>query len=196
MQDIRRQVGVLLPLLEDLHPAFVEEPVRPDQPEALARVVASTSIPIAVGERIYVRKGFLPVLQAGVTIVQPDLSHAGGITECLRIAALADDFDASVAPHCPLGPVALAACLQLDFAIPNFLVQEQGLGLHLGQAQDLDLLHDPAVLTPQGGHFQRPLGAGLGICVDEDAVRRRVAAGPLDPGSPTWSLDDGGYAEW
>lgn len=186
----------LLPMLEDLHPVFVEEPVRPEQLSALGRIVASTSIPIAMGERMYSRFDFAVALDSGVSIVQPDLSHAGGITECFRIAAQAELYDAAVAPHCPLGPVALAACLQIDFAVPNFYVQEQGMGLHYGGAEDLDLLHNPEVLIPSNGSIARLTGPGLGVEVDEDAVRSRATSGPLTPGSPIWSHEDGSFAEW
>lgn len=186
----------LLPMLEDLHLAFVEEPVRPELVSALRRVVASTAIPIAVGERMYARSEFAAALEAGVSIVQPDLSHAGGITECFRIAAMAEPYDAAIAPHCPLGPVALASCLQIDFAVSNFYVQEQGLGLHWGGHEDLDLLYNPQVLHPRDGHIDRLVAPGLGVEVDEDAVRARVTDGPLTPGSPVWSHSDNSFAEW
>ena len=87
-------------------------------------------VPIATGERLYSRWEFLPVLDAGVAVAQPDLSHAGGISEVRRIAALAETYGATLAPHCPLGPIALAASLQVAFATPNFLIQEQSLGIH------------------------------------------------------------------
>ena len=121
----------LMPRLEEFHPLFVEEPVLPEHgPARLAGLVASTVVPIATGERLYSRWDVGPALEAGVAVIQPDLAHAGGISEVRRIAALAETFDVAVAPHCPLGPLALAACLQVDLAIPNFLIQEQSLGIH------------------------------------------------------------------
>jgi galactonate dehydratase len=186
----------LMPELAALGVCFIEEPVPPEQAHALARVVAAAPVPVAVGERLYSRHDVLPALEAGVSIIQPDLSHAGGITECLRIAALAESFGAVLAPHCPLGPVALAACLQLDVAISNFYVQEQGLNLHLGEGLDLDLLHDPSVLRADGGFLDRPMGPGLGIEVDEDRVRARACVATDDVDTATWSLADGGFAEW
>ena len=109
----------ILPELAPLRPLFVEEPVLPEHGHVLPALVASTPVPVAAGERIFSRAGFLPVLQAGVAVVQPDLSHAGGITEVVRIASLADTFGAHLAPHCPLGPIALAASLQVGFATPE-----------------------------------------------------------------------------
>src|SRR5690606_38444498 len=115
----------LLPLLEPLTPLFVEEPVVPELTSRLGSLTASTVVPIATGERLYSRWDFAPALEAGVAVIQPDLSHAGGISEVRRIAALAEVYDALLAPHCPLGPIALAACLQVGFATPNLLIQEQ-----------------------------------------------------------------------
>ena len=112
-----------------VRPLFIEEPVLPGAPEALREIARHTSAPIACGERLYTRWGFKDVLASGVVdIIQPDLSHAGGILECRKIAAMAEAFDVAVAPHCPLGPIALAASLQLDACTPNALIQEQSLG--------------------------------------------------------------------
>ena len=124
-------------------PFFVEEPVLPENSHLLGDFVRSTTTPVATGERLYSRQEFLPVLQAGIAVAQPDLSHAGGITEVRRIAALAEIYDVQLAPHCPLGPIALAACLQVGFATPNFLIQEQSIGIHYNQgAEVLDYLVD------------------------------------------------------
>ena len=87
------------------------------------------------------------MLQAGIAVAQPDLSHAGGITEVRKIAALAEMYDVQLAPHCPLGPLALAACLQVGFATPNFLIQEQSIGIHYNQgAEVLDYVVDQTPL--------------------------------------------------
>ncbi|WP_279580559.1 galactonate dehydratase [Fodinicola feengrottensis] len=111
----------LLPLLAPLGIAFVEEPLRPEHSDQLGSLVNCSPVPLAVGERLYSRTDFRRVLEAGVAIVQPDLSHAGGITECFRIATQAETYDAQIAPHSPIGPVALAACLQLAFARTELL---------------------------------------------------------------------------
>jgi len=186
----------VLPLLEPLHPLFVEEPVTPELTGQLARVVDATSIPIATGERLYNRWDFKPALDAGIAVAQPDPSHAGGISELRRIAALAETYGAVLAPHCPLGPIALAAALQVGFATPNLLIQEQSLGIHYNVGNDLlDYLLDPAVFAYHDGYVDRPAAPGLGISVDAAAVEAAAAAGHRWR-SPTWRRDDGSLAEW
>ncbi|MGH3657605.1 MAG: enolase C-terminal domain-like protein, partial [Micromonosporaceae bacterium] len=153
-------------------------------------------VPIATGERRYSRAEFLPVLQAGVTVVQPDLSHAGGISEVRRIAALAETYGALLAPHCPLGPITLAASLQVSLATPNFLIQEQSIGIHYHRGTELlDYLVDPEPLRIVDGHIRRPEGPGLGITIDEEAVRRADRTGHTWR-NPVWRHPDGSFAEW
>ncbi len=178
-------------------PAFLEEPVRPEHQGHLGRLVASTSIPIATGERLFTRHEFRPVLETGIAIAQPDPAHAGGITEVSRIAALASTYDVQLAPHCPLGPVALAACLQLDLALPDFYAQEHVIDLTGPDSPDLRILRDPSVLLPVDGHIPRLTGPGLGIDIDDDAVRAadRGDIGVLR-GNPQWTYPDGSFAEW
>lgn len=184
----------LLPQLEPFHLLFVEEPVLPEYLDQLPRLVGP--IPLATGERLYHRAEFLPVLQAGISVAQPDLSHAGGISEVRRIAALAEIFDAGLAPHCPLGPIALAACLQVDFAAPNALIQEQSLGIQYNVGSDLlDYLLDRSVFEFRDGYVERPTGPGLGIEIDEAAVRAAAERGHSWR-SPTWRHEDGSFAEW
>ncbi|TDE53990.1 galactonate dehydratase [Nonomuraea mesophila] len=186
----------VLPLLEPYLPFFVEEPVVPELTAELAAVTSATSIPIAAGERLYSRWEFRPALEAGIAVAQPDVSHAGGISETRRIAALAEVYGAAVAPHCPLGPIALAASLQTGFATPNLLIQEQSLGLHYNQPADLlDYLVDPSVFRYADGHVPLPTGPGLGIEIDTAAVERAAETGHRWR-SPIWRRDDGGLAEW
>jgi galactonate dehydratase len=195
---VHRAMAVrLAQALEPASPLFIEEPVLAEHSEALAAVAAHTTIPIATGERMFTRWGFKRLLQDGhVAIVQPDLSHAGGISECRKIAAMAEAYDVAVAPHCPLGPIALAASLQVDACTPNFLIQEQSLGLHYhGGADLLSYLADPAVFAYRDGHVPVPAGPGLGITVDEAAVRRAAAVGHRWR-NPVWRLGDGSIAEW
>lgn len=185
-----------LPLLEPLLPLFVEEPVLPEFSRDLARVAAATSVPIAVGERLYSRWDFRDVLPTGIAIAQPDLSHAGGISEVRRIAAMAEAYDVALAPHCPLGPIAFAASLQIDFATLNFLIQEQSLDIHAPEGNGLlGTLVDPAAFRFAGGHVERPLGPGLGIEIDEKAVRRPAAEGHRWR-NQAWRHADGSFAEW
>ncbi len=186
----------LLDAFEELHPLFVEEPLLPELGHLLPRLVAATSVPIATVERLFSRTDFLDPLQAGIAVAQPDVSHAGGISEVRRIATLAEAFDVGLAPHCPLGPIALAASLQVDFAMPNFLIQEQSLGIHYNTTSDLlDYLVDPVVFRFVEGSIARLPAPGLGIEVDEGAVRRADQAGH-DWHSPIWRHGDGSFAEW
>ncbi|PZF81357.1 galactonate dehydratase [Jiangella anatolica] len=186
----------LLPLMAPLHPLFVEEPVVPELGAQLASIVAASSVPIATGERLFGRRDFVEPLAAGVAVVQPDLSHAGGISEVRRIAAQAEVAGASLAPHCPLGPIALAASLQVGFATPNFLIQEQSLGIHYNVGNDLlDYLVDPAVFRFDDGWVHRSTAPGLGIEVDEDAVRRADEIGHRWRAT-IWRHADGSLAEW
>ncbi|WP_416903162.1 galactonate dehydratase [Micromonospora echinospora] len=184
------------PLLEPYRPFFLEEPVVPENSHLIGEFVRSTTTPVSTGERLYNRQEFLPVLQAGIAVAQPDLSHAGGITEVRKIAALAEVYDVQLAPHCPLGPIALAACLQVGFATPNYLIQEQSIGIHynLG-AEVLDYCLDKAPLTFVDGYVERLTGPGLGIEIDEHAVRTADKRGHAWR-SPTWRHLDGSYAEW
>ncbi|WP_300265649.1 galactonate dehydratase [Microbacterium sp.] len=186
----------LAPLLEPLHPLFIEEPVVPENSHVIGRMVEATTAPIATGERLYSRQEFLPVLQAGIAIAQPDLSHAGGISEVRRIAALAETFDAVIAPHCPLGPLALASCLQVAFATPNYLIQEQSIGIHYNQgAEVLDYVLDTQPLKFVAGNFERLTGPGLGIEIDESAVRQAASRWTRWQ-NPIWRHADGSVAEW
>ncbi|MFF2811683.1 galactonate dehydratase [Streptomyces sp. NPDC058000] len=187
----------LLPLLAEHAPMFVEEPVLPDHPQALPGLVDASGIPLALGERLYTRREFLAPLQAGIAVVQPDVSHAGGISELRRIAALAETYGAHLAPHCPLGPVALAASLQVAFTTPNFLIQEQSLGIHYHQdAELLDYVVDTAPFRFDRGALLRTDRPGLGVEVDEAAVRAADAAGGHTWRNPVWRYEDGAFAEW
>lgn len=186
--------GKLLPRLATYDLLFVEEPVLPEHLGHLSRLTGP--VPLATGERLFHRADFLPVLQAGLAVAQPDLSHAGGISEVRRIAALAEIFGAALAPHCPLGPIALAACLQVDFATPNAVIQEQSLDIHYNQGRDLlDYLLDTSVFAFRDGYLDRPTGPGLGIEIDENAVRAAAASGHHWH-SPVWRHPDGSLAEW
>lgn len=184
-------------ILEPLGLLFIEEPILSENPEALLQLANLVSIPIAVGERLYSRWDFKPFLASGaVDIIQPDLSHAGGLSECRRIAAMAESYDVAVAPHCPIGPLALASCLQLAACTPNLVIQEMSLGIHYNQGHDLfSFCTTPGILTPVDGNLPIPLGAGLGVDIDEAAVR---AADRERHGwrNPIWRHADGSFAEW
>lgn len=183
--------------LEPFHPMFIEEPVLPEHNEALREIAAHTTIPIATGERMYSRWDFKRLLHDGyVDIIQPDVSHAGGISELRKIATMAEAYDVAVAPHCPLGPIALAACLQIDAATPNVFIQEQSLGIHYNERSDLlDYLADPAVFHYENGFVAVPSGPGLGVSINEAVVREAAARGH-NWKNPVWRLSDGTVAEW
>ncbi len=176
---------------------FIEEPVLPQNNEALREIVRYTSTPIATGERMFSRWDFKNLLMDGyVDIIQPDLSHAGGISECKKIASMAEAFDVAVAPHCPLGPIALAACIQLDACTPNVFIQEQSLGIHYNESSDLlDYLKDPSVFKYSNGFVDIPKGPGLGIEIDEQKVLEAAKEGH-NWKNPVWRNEDGTVAEW
>jgi galactonate dehydratase len=172
--------------LEPFDPLFIEEPCLPENVDALVTIARSTSIPIATGERLFTRFGFREVLEKGAAaILQPDVSHAGGISEVRKIAAMAEPYYAAIAPHCPLGPIALAACLQVDACTPNFLCQEQ---VCLGEGY----LKNPFV--HEAGYIPVPTGPGLGIEVDEGAFADKLCDGGWE--NPRDWYEDGSLADW
>ncbi|MGV9318558.1 galactonate dehydratase [Streptomyces sp. NPDC003660] len=184
--------------LEPLRPMFIEEPLLPELTSQYRDFTASTSIPVATGERLYSRWDFDPVLRSGIALAQPDLSHAGGISEVRRIAAQAEVHGVGLAPHCPLGPIALAACLQVDFASPNAFIQETSLGIHYNVGSDLgDYLVDTSVFDfdTTDGHMARLTAPGLGIEIDEAAVAKAAENGHRWR-NPVWRHADGSFAEW
>jgi galactonate dehydratase len=183
--------------LEPLGLLFIEEPLLSENPEGLADIARLVSTPIALGERLYSRWDFKPFFESGfVDIIQPDLSHAGGLSECRRIAAMAECYDVAVAPHCPLGPLALGACLQLAGCTPNVAIQEISLGIHYNVGYDLlSFCLNKEVLSPTGGYLSIPEGPGLGVEIDEAAVREAHKSRHRWR-NPVWRLADGSFAEW
>ena len=118
--------------LAGMRPMFVEEPIPQENVDALKEVSDHVPFPIATGERLLSRWEFREIFEKqAVSYIQPDGSHAGGITELKKIANMAEVYYIHIMPHCAIGPVAFAACMQVDAVVPNFLVQEQvdeGLG--------------------------------------------------------------------
>ena len=188
---------VLAKELEPYRLMFIEEPVLSEHAEALKDIAAQTSTPIALGERLFSRWDFKKILADGLCdIVQPDPSHAGGITETRKIAAMAEAWDVALALHCPLGPIALAANLQLDAVCYNAFIQEQSLGIHYNQGNDLlDYVVDRSVFDYADGFVAIPDGPGLGIEVNEDYVKERASVGHRWR-NPVWRHADGSFAEW
>ncbi|EKN69059.1 mandelate racemase/muconate lactonizing protein [Neobacillus bataviensis LMG 21833] len=188
---------ILAKELEQFRPMFIEEPVLAENNEALREIAQHTSIPIATGERMFSRWDFKSVLANGyVDIIQPDVSHAGGITECKKIATMAEAYDVALAPHCPLGPIALAACLQVDATAHNAFIQEQSLGIHYNQGSDLlDYIVDKSVFEYKDGYVSIPQGPGLGIEINEEFVRKQAEVSH-NWKNPVWRHKDGSIAEW
>ncbi|ROR21057.1 galactonate dehydratase [Comamonas sp. BIGb0124] len=188
---------VLMRELRDFKLMFIEEPVLSEHLEAIPELAAIGAAPIALGERLYSRWDFKRVLATGgVDIIQPDPSHSGGITETCKIAAMAEAYDVAVALHCPLGPIALAANLQIDAVSYNAFIQEQSLGIHYNTSNDLlDYVVNPQAFAYRDGYVDMPGGPGLGIEVNEDYVRERAAEGHRWR-NPVWRHADGSVAEW
>ncbi|WP_181350681.1 galactonate dehydratase [Thalassobacillus sp. CUG 92003] len=188
---------VLAKELEPYRPMFLEEPVVAENNEALREIASHTHTPIATGERMFSRWDFKSLLSDGyVDVIQPDISHAGGITETKKIATMAEAYDVAIAPHCPLGPIALAACLHVDATSHNAFIQEQSLGIHYNKENDLlDYIKDRSVFDYENGHVKIPQGPGLGIEINEDYVRKRAEEGH-NWHNPVWRHDDASIAEW
>ncbi len=183
--------------LDEYHLMFIEEPVLSENYEALREISKFTSTPIALGERLFTRWDFKKIFEQGIAdILQPDLSHAGGILEVRKISAMAEAYDMAIAPHCPLGPIALAACLQLDACTPNAYIQEQSLGIHYNQGSDLmDYLTDRDAFHYENGVVPLLTGPGLGIEVNEELIKEKAAIGH-NWKNPVWRNADGTVAEW
>ncbi|MGH7201041.1 MAG: galactonate dehydratase, partial [Planctomycetaceae bacterium] len=177
---------VLIKAIEPYHPMFIEEPVNCQNVEAMAEIARGTHIPIATGERVFTKWGFREILEQGAaSILQPDLCHAGGITEVRLIAGMAEAYYAAIAPHNPLGPISLAAGIQLAASIPNFLCQEQ---VSLGEGY----LKEPFVV--KDGHIDLPKKPGLGIELDEDALQDKL--GHDWQNRQTYDAFDGSVTDW
>jgi galactonate dehydratase len=177
---------LLIKALEPFQPMFIEEPVNCQEPEVMADIARGTHLPIATGERIFTKWGFREILEKkAATILQPDLCHAGGITECRLIAGIAEAFYAAIAPHNPLGPISLAAGLQLAASIPNFLCQEQA---------SLGVGYIKKPFQVREGYIDVPTGPGLGIELDENALANKIDHDWRN--RETYDVDDGSVVDW
>ena len=177
---------LLIKGLEPYQPMFIEEPCQCQNVDVMAEIARGTHLPIATGERIFTKWGFREILEKhAATILQPDLCHAGGIHEVHIIAGMAEAYYAAIAPHNPLGPIALAACIQLDATIPNFVAQEHTT---LGEGY----LKNPFVC--KDGFVELPTGPGLGIELDEDALEDKIDHDWRNPQS--FHPDDNSVVDW
>lgn len=183
--------------LDLLKPMFIEEPVLSENFEAFSGLAQYTAAPIATGERLFSRWDFKRLFEQGaVDIIQPDVSHAGGITEVKKIAAMAEAYDVALAPHCPLGPVSFAAALHIDFSCINAIIQESSIGIHYNEGTDLlDYLLNPEVFDIKDGYISRPVLPGLGVEINEEKVREMAKTGHSWKNS-VWRNPDGSITEW
>ena len=188
---------VLLKELEPLRPIFVEDAVVSAMVESMADLARATSIPLCIGERLHSRYDFKQVFELrAAQVINPDPAHVGGISETVRIGHWAEAYDVALAPHCPLGPIALAACLQINAVCHNAFIQEQSLGIHYNQGGDLADYTLPGLgFTLTDGQLQIPTGPGLGIEVDEERVIEAARSGHKWR-APVWRHKDGSIAEW
>jgi len=177
---------LLIKALEPYQPMFIEEPCQAQNHDIMAEIARGTFLPIATGERVFTKWGFREVLEKkAATVLQPDLCHAGGITEVRLIAGMAEAYYATVAPHNPLGPISLAAGVQMAASIPNFLCQEQ---VSLGEGY----LKKP--FTVREGYLDLPTGPGLGIELDENAVAQKINHDWRNQES--YDAEDGSVVDW
>jgi galactonate dehydratase len=188
---------VLAKKLEEFDPMFIEEPVLCENMESFKEIARACNIPIATGERLFSKYDFKRLLQAGgVDIIQPDLSHAGGITEVKKIAAMAEAYDVALAPHCPLGPIALSACLQVDAISYNAVIQEQSIGIHYNVGKSvLDYITNREDFQFKDGYIEFPKKPGLGVVVNKELVIEENKT-PHQWKNPVWRHEDGSIAEW
>lgn len=177
---------LLIKALEPYQPMFIEEPCQAQNHDVMAEIARGTHLPIATGERVFTKWGFREVLEKqAATILQPDLCHAGGITEVRLIAGMAEAYYAAIAPHNPLGPISLAAGVQMAASIPNFLCQEQ---VSLGEGY----LKKP--FTVRDGYVDLPTGPGLGIELDDNAMADKI--GHDWRNRETYDADDASVVDW
>lgn len=188
---------VLAKKLEEYDPMFIEEPVLCEHMEDFRDIASACNVPIATGERLFTKYDFKRLLNSGgVDIIQPDVSHAGGITEVKKIASMAEAYDVALATHCPLGPLALSACLQIDATCYNACIQEQSMGIHYNEYHEvLDYILDREVLTFKDGWVDMPSKPGLGVTVNEDLIKEENKT-PHRWKNPVWRHEDGSISEW
>jgi galactonate dehydratase len=177
---------LLIKAYEPYQPMFIEEPCQAQNHDVMAEIARGTYLPIATGERVFTKWGFREVLEKrAATVLQPDLCHAGGITEVRLIAGMAEAYYADVAPHNPLGPISLAAGVQIAASIPNFLCQEQ---VSLGEGY----LKQP--FQVRDGFLDIPKRPGLGIELDENAMADKIGHDWRNP--EAYDPEDNSVVDW
>jgi galactonate dehydratase len=176
--------------IKGMRPGFVEEPIPQENKDALKVVSQAVPFPIATGERLLSRWEFREIFESNaVAIIQPDVSHCGGMSELRKIASMAEVYYINTAPHCAIGPVAFSSCMQVDACTPNFFIQEQvDAGLGNGLLQEDWVVED--------GYISLPQKPGLGIEIDEDAACRNLDFDEPELGGDEWFYEDGSVADW
>ncbi|MCC6858255.1 MAG: mandelate racemase/muconate lactonizing enzyme family protein [Bryobacterales bacterium] len=158
--------------VEPYRPTWLEEPVPADNPEAMAKVRQATRIPIATGENIYTRWGFLPYLEKqAASIIQPDMAKAGGLWEGRKIAAMAEVYHIPIAPHGVATTLGKVAYAHVCATVPNFMILEWA---HFG-SKPIDALTTPA--NYKAGFVELSEAPGIGVEVNVDAVKERLEPG-------------------
>lgn len=194
----KSQVKRVMREFEEFTPMFYEEPLLPEHSRYFKDISMSTHVPIATGERLSGKQAFVELIwYAGVDILQPDLSHVGGILEAKKIAAWSETAGITIAPHCPLGPIAFASCLQFDFCTPNVLIQETSMDIHYngnGINMHTYILNKEDFVI-QEGYISRSQKPGLGIEIDENMVTK-MAKITHNWKNPIWRNRDGSFSEW
>lgn len=178
--------------LKPYTPFFIEEPCLPENVDCMVNIARSTSIPIAAGERLFGKWQYRELIEKqAVSVVQPDICHCGGIFEGRKIAVMSEMYYGTIAPHNPLGPISLAACIQLDACTPNFLIQE-----HPGNLDKSDLgvgyIKEPFVI--KDGYIEVSDKPGLGVELDDDALKDKIYDGKWT--TPRQYFEDGSNADW
>ncbi len=184
--------NILIEKLKPYSPMFIEEPCLPENVDCMVNIARKTTVPIAAGERLFGKWQYRELIEKqAVSIIQPDICHMGGIYEARKLAAMIEMYYGTVAPHNPLGAISLAACIQLDACIPNFLVQE-----HPGNPDDSDLgvgyIKEPFVI--KDGYIDVPTKPGLGVELDEEALKDKIYDGKWT--TPRLYFEDGSNADW
>jgi galactonate dehydratase len=179
--------------LEEFDIFFFEEPVLPEDPAALAHVARSISIPVATGERLFTKWGFRDVLAAGAaSVLQPDIAHCGGLWETRKIAAAAETYYAGVAPHNPYSWLLTMVSVHLDFACPNFVIQE----FLVDHPPEVAKLFAQPFTWQDDGWVPPPDSPGLGVELDWDAVRAHEQLPYTRTFQPSLWHVDGSVADW
>lgn len=208
---IRERVGDTVDIMTDFHgrpqsvaaakayidaiapikPLFIEEPIQPGNTPALAALAQQVDCPLATGERLLTTREFAEIAETrAVTYVQPDLCHCGGLTVGKKIAAIAEAAGIGIMPHNPMGPVAGAIALHFDVATPNFVIQEEAVGL----VPWFDEIFDHPMHL-KDGFWSVPQKVGLGLEINEEAAKKHPYAPEKIPALDA-ILSDGTIANW